>query len=140
MAKSFDSRGEGSQGERDELDSVRKAPLSFPKPGEKGSQVSTGSLSDWSWLDKNILAHEIKMAVWEAHKDYGMGEVRALCPIGGQGRQDYRWWGPSPHRPPSGATGHPEMLGIVDAVRAQRAVSQVSGVEQPRTSPITSET
>ena len=43
--------------------------------------------------------------------------------------------GPSPHRPPSGATGHEEMFGIVNPVRAQRAGLQVSGVEQPRDEP-----
>jgi len=135
VVKSSDSWGEGSQGERDELDSVQKPATPFPKPGEKGSQVPTGSLSDWSWLDKRTLAHDIKTAAREAHKDYGMGEVRLLCPSGGQGRQDDHWRGRSPHRPPSGATGQHEMLGIVDAVRAQRARLQVSGVEQPRDGP-----
>ena len=84
--------------ETDELESASGPSQSFPTPGEKGSQVSTGSLSDW--LDKKTLAHEIKSADREPHYEYGMGEVRALCQRGGQGRLDYHLWGPSPHRSP----------------------------------------
>ena len=84
-ARSTDPRDEGTHGKWDDLDSIQWPPTPFPKPGEKGSQVSTGSLSDWSWLDKGTLAHGITTAEREAHRDNGMGEVRALGPRGGQG-------------------------------------------------------